>query len=60
MVNATPLGMQPGDPLLPDPGLLSPAMLVAEVAMKPRVRPFLTEAKRRPHPARRGGDAAPA
>lgn len=47
VVNATPLGMEPGDPLPLDPGLLTPDMLVAEVVMKPPVTAFLEQAQRR-------------
>ena len=35
VVNATPLGMKLGDPLPVDPGLLKPAMTVAEVVTSP-------------------------
>lgn len=45
VVNATPLGMQPGDPLPVDPALLTPDMLVAEVVMKPPVTAFLDAAR---------------
>ena len=45
VVNATPLGMHPGDPMPLDPALLSPAMTVAEVVMKPPVTAFLQAAR---------------
>ena len=45
VVNATPLGMQPDDPLPVDPTLLSAEMLVAEVVMKPPVTAFLDHAR---------------
>lgn len=47
VVNATPLGMKPDDPLPVDPAALDPAMLVAEVVMKPPVTALLDQAKRR-------------
>lgn len=47
IVNATPLGMRPYDPLPLDPALLSPEMLVAEVVMKPPVTVFLEQARAR-------------
>lgn len=47
VVNATPLGMRPDDPLPLDPDLLTPDMLVAEIVMKPPVTAFLEEAQRR-------------
>src|SRR5690606_22991423 len=43
VVNATSLGLNPGDPLPLDPGLLRPDMIVAEVVMKPE-RTALIEA----------------
>lgn len=47
VVNATPLGMKPNDPLPVDPALLDPSMLVAEVVMKPPVTALLEHAQRR-------------
>jgi len=47
VVNATPLGMRPDDPLPLDPALLSSQMLVADVVMKPRVTSFLDQARAR-------------
>ena len=47
VVNATPLGMSPNDPMPLDPGLLLPAMTVAEVVMKPPVTAFLQAARDR-------------
>ena len=44
VVNATSLGMQPGDPLPVDPDKLLPAMTVAEIIMKPEITPLLAEA----------------
>lgn len=45
VVNATPLGMAPGDPLPIDTGLLRPGTLVAEAVMKPRVTALLKAAE---------------
>lgn len=45
VVNATPLGMRLDDPMPLDPALLSPAMTVAEVVMKPPVTAFLLAAR---------------
>ncbi|MEW6640367.1 MAG: shikimate dehydrogenase [Pseudomonadota bacterium] len=47
VVNATPLGMKPDDPLPVDPARLDPSMLVAEVVMKPPVTALLEAAQRR-------------
>ncbi len=47
VVNATPLGMRPDDPMPLDPALLSPGMVVAEVVMKPAVTAFLQAARDR-------------
>lgn len=47
VVNATPLGMKPDDPLPLDPTLLSSNMLVAEVVMNPEVTRFLEQARAR-------------
>ena len=47
VVNATPLGMQPGDKLPIDPALLSPGMFVADVVIKPPLTPFLEHARAR-------------
>lgn len=54
VVNATPLGMAPDDPLPIDLDALSPAALVAEVIMKPPVTRLLAEAARRGHPVHEG------
>ena len=43
-VNATPLGLQPGDPLPMELASLQPGTLVAEVIMKPAVTPLLVAA----------------
>lgn len=44
VVNATPLGMQAGDPLPLDVELLEPGMFVGEVVMKQEMTPFLLAA----------------
>ncbi|MEU3569780.1 shikimate dehydrogenase [Kitasatospora sp. NPDC036755] len=43
-VNATPLGMAPGDPLPFDPAALRPGSVVAEIIMKPAETPLLAAA----------------
>ena len=45
VVNATPLGMRPHDPMPVDPALLSCGMTVADVVMKPAVTAFLRAAR---------------
>ncbi len=47
VVNATSLGLKPGDALPVDPTLMHPAMLAAEVVMQPEVTPFLAAAAAR-------------
>jgi shikimate dehydrogenase len=47
VVNATPLGAYPGDPLPMDPSLLSRSALVGEVVLKPETTAFLAAAKAR-------------
>jgi shikimate dehydrogenase len=47
VVNATPLGMQAGDPLPFDPGRLSPTTFVGEVVMKSEITPLLAAARSR-------------
>jgi shikimate dehydrogenase len=47
VVNATPLGMNDGDPLPIDMNLLSPTTFVGEVVMKSAVTPFLRAARER-------------
>jgi shikimate dehydrogenase len=47
VVNATSLGLKPGDALPIDAAGLAPPMLAAEVVMEPEVTPFLAEAARR-------------
>lgn len=47
VVNATPLGMEPGDPLPFDVDRIDPAAFVGEVVMKQQVTPFLAAARAR-------------
>ena len=47
VVNATPLGMKPGDPLPVDMARLDPGTFVGEVVMKEAVTPFLQAARER-------------
>jgi len=47
VVNATSLGLKPGDALPVDPSQLEACMLAAEVVMQPEVTPFLREAAAR-------------
>jgi len=47
VVNATPLGMEEGDPLPMDVDRIAPSTLVGEVVMKQEVTPFLAAAKSR-------------
>ena len=46
-VNATPLGMNPGDPLPFDVARLSPTAFVGEVVMKQEITPLLRAARAR-------------
>jgi shikimate dehydrogenase len=54
VINATPVGMQAGDPLPFDLDDLAPNALVADVIMKPAVTRLLEEASRRGHPVCEG------
>lgn len=47
VVNASPLGMSPHDPLPVDVSRLAPTTFVAEVVMKPDVTPLLAAARQR-------------
>jgi len=47
VVNGTPLGMKPGDPLPVDVARLSPSTFVGEVVMKQEVTPLLLAARDR-------------
>ena len=44
-INATPLGLKPGDPLSFDPMMLDPETLIAEVIMSPVETPLLQRAR---------------
>jgi shikimate dehydrogenase len=45
VVNATPMGMEPGDPLPIDVGRIAPETMVGEVVMKQEETPFLVAAR---------------
>jgi shikimate dehydrogenase len=47
VVNATPLGMKPDDPLPMDVTRIAPSTFVGEVVMKAEMTPFLTAARER-------------
>lgn len=47
VINATSLGLLPGDPLPFDPDRLAPATIVAEVVMNPAITPLLAAAAAR-------------
>jgi shikimate dehydrogenase len=47
VVNATPLGMKPDDPLPMDVSRISPSTFVGEVVMKQEITPFLAAARER-------------
>lgn len=47
VVNGTPLGMRPDDPLPFDPERLAPSTFVGEVVMKQEITPLLAAARRR-------------
>lgn len=49
-MNATPLGMRPGDPLPFDPAELPPNALVADIIMKSRETERLCKAAELGHP----------
>lgn len=56
VVNATPLGMQPGDPLPVDANRLSPHCVVGEVVMASDITPLLAAAQARGCRVQRGTD----
>ncbi len=56
VVNATPLGMNDGDPLPMDVTRLDPATFVGEVVMKQEITPFLREARAKGCPTQIGTD----
>lgn len=45
VVNATPLGLKPGDPMSLDPSLLVPSQVVADVIPNPEVTPLVAAAR---------------
>lgn len=47
VVNGTPLGMKPGDPLPMDVSRIAPGAMVGEVVMKTEITPFLAAAQAR-------------
>jgi shikimate dehydrogenase len=55
-INATPLGMQPGDALPFDPSQLTPRTAVADVTTKPEITPLLAVARERGCPIATGRD----
>jgi shikimate dehydrogenase len=56
VVNGTPLGMHPNDPLPMDPSRLSPTTFVGEVVMKSEITPLLDGARERGCPFQVGSD----
>ncbi|EOD69471.1 shikimate dehydrogenase, partial [Amycolatopsis vancoresmycina] len=54
VVNATPLGLDPGDPLPFRPRLLPPGCVVADIIMKPAETRLLREAAELGHPVHYG------
>ena len=56
VVNATPLGMSPGDPLPVDMSRVAPGTFIGEVVMKQEYTPFLQAAMERGCPVQRGTD----
>lgn len=56
VVNGTPLGMRPGDPLPVDVGRIAPGTFVGEVVMTEEFTPFLLAARERGCPVQVGTD----
>ena len=56
VVNATPLGMQDGDPLPVDVDRIAPGTFVGEVVMKQTITPFLAAAQGKGCPIQVGSD----
>lgn len=56
VINATPLGMNDGDPLPVDVDLIAPGTFVGEVVMKQQITPFLQAARDRGCPIQVGTD----
>ena len=56
VVNATPMGMNPGDPLPLDVSRLAPTTFVGEVVMRTEMTAFLSAAQARGCPIQIGSD----
>ncbi len=56
LINATPIGMQPGDPLPWDLASLRPGTIVGDVTTKPEVTPFVAAARAGGFPTVTGRD----
>jgi shikimate dehydrogenase len=56
VVNATPLGMNPGEPLPVDIDRIQPGAFVGEVVMAQKITPFLEAAAARGCPIQVGSD----
>ena len=56
VVNATPLGMEPGDPLPMDPNRIAPGSFAGDVALAREETPFLAAARARGCPVQPGID----
>jgi shikimate dehydrogenase len=56
VVNATPFGMNPGDPLPIDVAQLAPRTFVGELVMKQEMTPLLQPARARGRPIQVGTD----
>lgn len=56
LINATPIGMQPGDPLPWDLAALRPVTVVGDVTTKPEVTPFVAAARAKGAPTVTGRD----
>lgn len=54
VINASPMGLQPADPLPIDPSRLDPGALVADIIMKPPETALLKAATARGNPTHRG------
>jgi shikimate dehydrogenase len=54
VINASPMGLSPADPLPLDPARIAPGTLVADIIMKPPETPLLRAAAQRGLPTHRG------
>lgn len=54
VINASPMGLKPSDPLPVDPARMAPGTLVADIIMKPPETPLLKAAAQRGLPTHRG------